>query len=142
MTGVDVDWIAALVAGLVGYALGALWYSPLMLGRPWQRYMGWHDRTAEERKALQKRAAPAYGASFVAWLVMAVVLAVLIGWADPTGWVDGAAVGALAWLGFVATTGITQNLFHSRSMGLFLVDGGYQLVSMMVMGAIIAGWPW
>jgi hypothetical protein len=73
---------------------------------------------------------------------MAVVLAVVVGWAEAVTWVDGAAVAALVWLGFVATVGFTRNMFHGHPFGLSLVDGGYQLLSMMVMGAIVAAWPW
>jgi hypothetical protein len=138
----EVAWVAALVAGTIGYVLGALWYSPFVLGRPWQRYMGWGSLSAADIKARQKAAAPAYGASFVAWIVMAVVLSIVIDWAGVESWIGGAGVAALAWIGFVATVTLTANLFHHRPLGLFLVDGGYQLLSLMVMGAIIAAWPW
>jgi hypothetical protein len=142
MLGSDVDWVAALVAAVVAFALGALWYSPLLFARPWMRYTGWDAKSPDEIQQLQRTAGPAYAVSFLSWFVMAVVLSVVCDWADAATWVDGAGVAALLWLGFVATTGLTAQVFHSRPLGLFLVDGGYQLVFMMLMGAIVAGWPW
>lgn len=142
MLGTDVDWIAALAAAVVAFVLGALWYSPLLFARPWRRAMGWEDKSAQELEALRRKAGPAYLVSFLAWFGMAVVLSIVTDWADAATWVDGAGVAALLWLGFVATIGLTAQMFHSRPRGLFLVDGSYQLVFMMLMGAIVAGWPW
>src|ERR1044072_1172517 len=35
----EVNWVAAVVAGIVGFFPGALWYSPLMFLKPWQTDM-------------------------------------------------------------------------------------------------------
>lgn len=32
-----INWLAVLVATLSSFLIGAVWYSPLMFARPWQR---------------------------------------------------------------------------------------------------------
>ena len=49
-------------------------------------------------------------------------------------------LGALVWLGFFATLGMTANLYSERPLSIYLIDAGYQLVYLVVMGIIIAAW--
>ena len=51
------------------------------------------------------------------------------------------AIGALLWLGFVATTKFNSVVFEQRSTMYWVIDGGYHLVSMVTMGAIIGYFP-
>jgi len=46
-------------------------------------------------------------------------------------------IGALAWLGFVATIGVGQALVEKRPMNLFIINAVYVLIAYGVMGAII-----
>jgi hypothetical protein len=41
------------------------------------------------------------------------------------------------WVGFVITTMLVNNSFAMRSRMLLLIDGGYWLVALTLMGAII-----
>jgi Protein of unknown function (DUF1761) len=41
------------------------------------------------------------------------------------------------WVGFVITTMVVNNSFAMRSRKLLLIDGGYWLVALALMGAII-----
>jgi hypothetical protein len=52
----------------------------------------------------------------------------------------GLAIGLLNWLGFVAVASISTVTYEKRPLGLFLITNGYNLISMMIMGAIIAVW--
>jgi hypothetical protein len=44
------------------------------------------------------------------------------------------------WLGFVATVQFTDALFTKKSMTLFAINTGYQLVCYLAMGAILTAW--
>jgi len=37
----NLNWLAVIVGGVIYFALGAVWYSPVLLGRQWQRSIGW-----------------------------------------------------------------------------------------------------
>jgi hypothetical protein len=78
---------------------------------------------------------------FLAELVMAWVLAGLLGHLGPgqVTLINGLISGAFCWLGFVITTMVTNNAFAGRDSRLLLIDGGYWLLVLLLMGGIIGG---
>lgn len=70
----DINWLAVLVAAVVTFVLGGVWYGPL-LGRVWRTAEG----QAEPQPGHQKHPALVYGLSFVLMLVAAAALAVFLG---------------------------------------------------------------
>ena len=135
--GTYVNLLAVLVAAVVAFGLGALWYSPVLFARQWVRANGYENMSREE---MQRGAGKAYGVSFVAFLVMALALAIVIGRIGITYWLGGLKAGVLAWLGFVATTGLMANMYSRRPFAAWYIDAGYQLIYLALMGAIIGGW--
>ena len=88
-------------------------------------------------KELQSGAGPAYAVSFVCWLVMATVLALVAPhFGDGVGAMIHMAL--LLWLGFAATTGLTTNVFSDKPVRLWLIDAGYQVVSLTIMATVLA----
>jgi hypothetical protein len=53
---------------------------------------------------------------------------------------NGVISGALCWLGFVITVMLVNNAYALRDERLLLIDGGYWLLVLILMGAIIGGW--
>ena len=135
--GTYVNFVAVLVAAIVAFALGALWFSPPVFGRPWARAYGLDSVSREE---MQKGAARAYALTFVAFLVAALALAIFIGRIGITYWLGGVKAGVLAALGFTATTTLITTAFTRRPLTGYLIDLGYYLVALALMGAIIGGW--
>ena len=88
----------------------------------------------------ERSLSPAYGVSLLSYLVMAWVLAVLLDLAGIVRVVGGIRLGALCWLGFAATIGLTANMFSEKPLSTYLIDAGYQLVYLMAMGGILAAW--
>jgi hypothetical protein len=133
MESVDVNYVAVIVAALVPMVLGALWYSPLLFARPWMTAVG---RTEEELNG----AGLGYALSAVAAIVTSYMLARVIGWAEADSLVDGALVGLMVWVGFVATVLAVTTYFGGRPRVLWFIDNGYQALSLLVMGAIHGAW--
>ena len=133
MESADIDWLAVVAAALVPMVLGALWYSPLLFARPWLRAVG---RSEEELKG----ASLGYAISAAAAVVTAVVLAYVVDWAGADGLVDGLLTGVVVWIGFVATVLAVTNYFNGRPWSLWAISGGYQLVALALMGAILGAW--
>jgi hypothetical protein len=52
----------------------------------------------------------------------------------------GISLGAMVWLGFIATVTLASVLYEKRSVNLYILNNAYQLVSLVVMGAIVAAW--
>jgi len=137
MLGLSINPYAVVVSALAVFLIGALWYSPLLLGRQW---VAAHGYTAEKLVEMRKSAAQSYAVSFLCYLLMGAVLSVLAGEAGVATVREGLRLGALCWVGFAATIGLTANLFSEKPLAAYLIDAGYQLVYLAVMGAIVGGW--
>jgi hypothetical protein len=131
--------IPVVIAGVINMLIGALWYSPFFLGKLWMRSMG---KTDEEMKKGFSGVSMGlvYVVNTIASLVFAYVLAHIIKFASITTFSDGAKVGFWVWLGFVATTVIPGYMYEGRPKMLYFIFIAYQLISIVVMGGVIAMW--
>jgi hypothetical protein len=129
-----VNWLAVLVAGIVMFALGAVWYTALF-GQQWRKLMGVPEG-AQPDGFVQ-----AMVVGFIANLVEAYVLALFISYYTPASdAVSGALVGALAWLGFVITIMVPSIFYERKAPMLVIINGAYQLLGLVLMGAILGLW--
>ena len=135
---VDVNWIAVLVATAGTMVLGGLWYGPF-LGKRWMKAMGMDPNlpmTPERRKQGNK----AMGLMVPLAFIMAYVLAYFIDYTASVTWLDGAQCGFWIWLGFQMPLILQGKLFENKKMELICINGSYQLVALMLQGAILAAW--
>lgn len=133
--GVQLLWV--LVSAVTAMGLGFLWYSPLLFGKPWMKLKGYTPKTLKEA---QSKMGPKYGLSFAVWLLQCFVLGKFIVTLGATGAVEGIQIAALLWLGMAATVQLTNWIFSEAKFNLYLIDTGYQLVSMLAAGAILGMW--
>lgn len=132
-----VSLLAIIGAGVVSMIIGFLWYSPMLFGKQWMKLMG---LTKEKLEKAKKTMGPMYGVSFVATFVMAVVLGIVVNFALATSAQEGMRLGFLMWLGFVAPVMVSDVIFGDKTWDLLLLNAGYQLVSLMAMGSVLAMW--
>jgi hypothetical protein len=133
-------FLPVLLAAVAAMVIGFLWYSPMLFATPWMRAMG-HDPNDKAKIAeMQKGAGKLYLASFFATIIMASVLFVLVQVIGIKSALYGAQLGFWAWAGFVAPVQFTDAIFGKRGRVLLFINSGYQLVSLLAMGAIIGGW--
>ncbi len=133
MQDVDINYVAVIIAALVPMVLGALWYSPALFARPWMRAV---DRTEEDMGGMGK----GYVLSAIAAVLSSYALARIERWAEVDDLWNGMLVGMLVWLGFVAGLLAVVTYFGGRPRSLWLINAGYQLVSLAIMGAILGVW--
>lgn len=132
-----IHWLPVVGSAVAVFAIGALWYSPMLFGRAWVKA---HGHTPEKIEAMRASMGRAYGVSFVCYLVMAAAMAILIQRMDVIYVRGGVKLGALIGVGFAATIGLTANMFSEKRLATWLIDAGYQIVYLMVMGAILVAW--
>ncbi len=137
----SLNWLAILVAAMSTMVVGFLWYSPLLFAKPWMKEMGYDPNDKAKTEEMKKNAGPAYGGSFVASLVSAFTLALILHGLRTVDLHFGLMASFHIWLGFVATVQFTGALFTKQSMKLFAINTGYQLVCYLVMGTILTVWP-
>jgi len=133
----QINVLALLVAGVSPFALGALWYSPVGFGKAWAAA---HGYTKEKLVDLRQAAGRAYAVSLLCYLFMALVIAILVALTGVATFIQGMWLGTLLWAGFAFTIGLTGNMFSKKPLSTFLIDTGYQLVYLNIMGGILAAW--
>ena len=129
-----INYVALAVATIARFLCGWLWYSPLLCGKS---CMALTKCSPEQMKQNLPRAIPA---DLISSFIMSFVLVHAVHYAGATGAAQGAAVGFFNWLGFVATVTFTTTLYEKRPFKLFLINNGFQLISLLFMGAIVAVW--
>ena len=128
------NWVAIVVAAIAQFIIGWIWYGPLF-GKTWMSMMGMSQQSMG-REGMGKTMV----LTFIGSLVTAAVLSMLVGWMGAKTLGAGIAAGFWAWLGFVATVTLGGVLFAKMSWNLYILNNAYQLVSLAVMGAILARW--
>ena len=128
-----VNWLAVLVAGISAFVLGGVWYSPALFGKAW---MTENNMTVDDVKKGNK--AKIFGWSFVLSLVMAANLGMFISTPD-MNLSQGIMYGALTGLWIFCGIAIV-GLFEHKSARYIFINGGYMIVALILMGAIIGVW--
>ena len=77
---------------------------------------------------------------FLSGLVMALTLALFVGWSGASTLSEGSRVGFLVAIGFVAAALGVNDLFEGRSKRLWFINSGYNLVTLVIMGVILTLW--
>jgi hypothetical protein len=128
----QINWWSVIVAALSTFLLGGLWYGPLF-GKTWMKSFNFSIEDLKNRNTTRT-----FGLSFILALIAAFILDMFIG--HQADLLTGLLAGFFAGLGWVVTfTGI-QYLFEMKTLKIFMVNAGYSLVSLTIMGAILGVW--
>ena len=122
------NYIAILVAAIAAYLAGAIYYG--WLGKTWMK-------AARIDPAEAKMSLPLMVTGFVCELVMAWVMAGVIGHFGDVTIRTGLISAALLWLGFMATTLTVNQRYQGFGWNLTLIDGIHWLIVALLMGGII-----
>jgi Protein of unknown function (DUF1761) len=125
-----VHWYLVVLGALAYFAVGALWYSPVMFSKSWMAEL--------HKKPDMSQAGPSMVVTALTMLVLVAVEAYFYhstGVATP---LRGGYLGAKLWFGFAATTALINNVFQQSSKKLYAIDQGYHLVGMVLAGLILA----
>ena len=130
-----INYLAVIVAALVHFIIGGLWYS-LIFANIFVDIVG--------REQLEKMVADShwsqYLIAFISSLVLVYVLAHFVQFTGSKSVGGGLQTAFWLWLGFVVTTQLSGVIFEQRKLGLYLLNIGYQLVACLICGAILAVW--
>ncbi len=130
MSLVSFNPFAILVATVVAFALGAVWYG-VLFADAWLRLNG---------VAQQADAPRAYGVSFICYGIMASSLTVLADYVVLDTVTQAVKLALLIFGGFVGPVGLIANFYSDRPIGAWLLDGGYQLLYLVLMSIIVVLW--
>jgi len=128
-----INWPAVIIAALSAFAVGGLWYSKPLFGSAWMTDSG---LTMEQVQKGNK--GKIFGFTAVFSLLMAVNLAMFLADAKTNvSW--GTTAGFLAGIWTFSAIAI-HSLFEQKNWRLIFINGGYSVVSLTLMGAILGWW--
>ena len=133
-----IKYPAVIVATLVHFILGGLWYSPLLFANKFLQLVNW---TPEQVRQMESQShAKELVIAFVMSFLLVYILAHFVQYTKATNAIGGIQTAFWLWLGFIVTTQVPLVLFERRSFGLFLINVGYQFVGCALAGAILGVW--
>ena len=130
-----INHVAVWVAGVVQFLLGAGWYT--LLGQAW---MAGISKTEAQLAAEHGNSPLPYIIALGAALVVAYAIAWLLPKLGTPSAGSGAKAGATLALALIGSTLATNYGFEARPLSLWLINAGYMVIGMTVMGAIIGHW--
>lgn len=133
----NINFLALIVAAIASFALGAVWYSPVLFGKAWQKTLGF-----TEEYLGKSNMALVFGSSFVLIFLMDFGLAIILqGHASrDVSAFSGFLYGLLIGIFFVATSYGINMIYQRRSFLLWAIDSGYQALYLAMTGAILGAW--
>ena len=131
---VPINYLAVVVAAIASYVLAFLWYGVVFKNR-WMQLTG----ITEMKPTAKNIILALVGAWFMSWVLDH---AAIFGNAYlHTGGVSGGLMcGFFNWLGFIMPLTMTSVLYEKRKWSLWVLDNGFWLLSLLVMGAILSAW--
>lgn len=135
MARVRQNYLANIVAAIACFLFEAVWYTIFL--KTWISGIG---RSMQWLTDSGMKPAYQYATALVMAGLMATAISCVTQLTGKQTALRGIKVAALLWTGFVLTTWSTEYIFEVRPITLFLVNAGYWLLGMMLMGAIVGGW--
>ena len=128
------NWLAILVAGISAFVLGGIWYSPALMGKAWMR-----ENNLTEEKIKTGNKGKIFGWSLLLSVVMAVNLGTYLQNTPGLNFQLGLLYGFLSGIWVFCGIAIV-GLFEQKTAKYIFINGGYCLLALALMGAIIGAW--
>ncbi len=132
----DLNWLAVLVATVIYFALGGIWYAPPVFGRVWQRAGG------IEIPEGQRPGAKFYVGPLITCFIASVATAMLAFGTASASVAEGLVLGIVVGVGYAFTLSILGGLFEQRPEPWVYVaiGGGYHIVGLLIVAVIVSVW--
>jgi hypothetical protein len=130
----SVNWFAILTAGVSSFILGGIWYSPTLFGNAWMK-----ENNLSEEDIKSTNTAKVFGWSLILSLIMSINLAMYLSNTPNLDLTRGLVYGLLAGVWIFCGIAIVA-LFEQKSARYIFINGGYCLMALGIMGAILGVW--
>lgn len=131
----EINWLATVVAFVVGMVVAYVWYSKFALGIVWWKLTG--ITPERSKQASRRNVVQLLVANGVTAMGMAAGIAVASAATRDESVGLALVVGLVAWVTFSATTLLQHNAFELKPPKLTLVNTSYQLVLFLGMALVI-----
>jgi hypothetical protein len=133
-----INWLPVIVGTIIYFGLGAVWYSPMLFARPWQRSIGWdpESRPPEQRVTT-------YLVPLIAYLVMAIATAMIAAATGTDTFGEGVVLGLSVGIGFAAMHSLVDATFdpnRPQPWTWFAITASYNLIGLLIVAILVAVW--
>ena len=132
MEEVSINYLAVIVSAISAFVVGSIWYAPFLFGKAWQAETGLTDED------LKKGMGKTFGGSFVLTVIISYGMAMFFG-----GEVDlqmGLMYVFMTGAFFVAASLGIIYLYDKKSLRIWLINAGYQVLIYTIIGGILGAW--
>ena len=129
----QVNFLAILVATLVGFGIGPLWYGPLF-GKKWMELSGITMEDAEGGNATP------HIFTFIGFFFLAYAIARIMSFGDMSGLWWGVITAVFVWFLIMAPLMLSQTLYQMKPVKLWAIDSAFRGVTTLIIGIIIGIW--
>ena len=138
---IHVSWVAVLVAVVVAFVFGFLWYGPLF-GKKWAALMKFPPDMKPDRKAMMRgMVLMVIGTFFTAYTLtfMSEIWrpSVWGGAADAPAYLYATFTGFWVWLGFYVPMGLSRVAWEGGNWPLFGLNMSYAFLNLQIIAAIL-----
>ncbi|MBA3648268.1 MAG: DUF1761 domain-containing protein [Chitinophagales bacterium] len=123
--------LAVLLAAVAYFALGALWYSPILFGKQWAAL---NNINMTDRSSLMRSMV----VSFACMLLMALVTGIMMALSRCKHYTDCLEVGILLGAGYAGGILGTTYTYQKKPLPLWFIDIGFHFCGIVLASAIIA----
>jgi len=131
----SINWLAVVVCVVVSMVSGSLWFNPKTFYPAWWRAIGRSERDAPGIQNMGM----VWGLTILSSFVQAASIALMINTMGSMTLGSGVMAGFMLWLGFVATTSLTNKLFAGQ-LKAWVLEQGNHLINFLLFGAILGVW--
>lgn len=130
----EIDWLATVLAIVVGMAVAGMWYGKVFLA-VWWKLTG--IAPEDSKKASRRNMVQLLIANSVTAIGLALGIEIAsAAFGEDSVWLA-LLVGFVAWLTFSATTLLQHNAFELKPPKLTIINSSYQLVLFLAMALVI-----
>ena len=129
---ININWFSVVVAAISAFLIGGIWYGPLF-GKSWMT-----EFSVSEADIKNRNIPKTFGLSLLLAFMASLVLELFLGKEADLSY--GAIAGFLAGFGWVATMLGILYLFEMKSMKAYIINAGYCIISLTLMGALLGAW--
>lgn len=136
---VEVNWWAVILATVSSMIVGSIWYAKSVFGESWAKLAGVKLNDERMKRNAPKSIGVTIVVSFLTAYILAHVTFLSHNFFHNSYFQDAITTAFWLWLGLTAARIVTHDVFEGRPAKLTLLTISHELVTLLVMGAVI-GW--
>jgi hypothetical protein len=139
---IKINFLAVLIAVVVNFFFGYLWFTPLF-GKVYGKEMGFENMEPRKNEMFKGMIFMIIGNFLFAWVFAHNIAAWgFVPGMKNMGTLPNTVMSAVfTWLGFYFPGHLGATVWERKSWKLFAIQGGYSLVSLLIVAFILISWP-